>query len=217
MESFEDKKRSMIDLQLKSRGIKSSEVLAAMSTVPRESFVATENKNIVYNDCPIPIASGQTISQPYMVAMMTEALNLKSNDKVLEIGTGSGYQTAVLREITTAVYSIERIATLADTARNVLCSLGYDNIVIKVADGTLGWPEEEPFDAIIVTSGSPKVPKILINQLKDSGRMIIPVGTRSHQHIIRITRKNDYFNKEEMLSCVFVPLIGKHGWHENGI
>jgi len=173
-----------------------------MSNVPRERFVGPENLNNAYNDGPVSIGSGQTISQPYMVAIMTEALLLTECDKVLEIGTGSGYQTAVLREIATAVYSVERIATLAETARNVLCSLGYNNIVIKVGDGTLGWPEEAPFDAIIVTSGSPKVPEILLNHLNDGGRMIIPVGTRSLQRIVRITRTKDNFNTKEMLSCV---------------
>jgi len=202
MESFEAQRRSMIDLQLKSRGILSSKVLTAMSNVPRERFVGPENLNNAYNDGPVSIGSGQTISQPYMVAIMTEALLLTECDKVLEIGTGSGYQTAVLREIATAVYSVERIATLAETARNVLCSLGYNNIVIKVGDGTLGWPEEAPFDAIIVTSGSPKVPEILLNHLNDGGRMIIPVGTRSLQRIVRITRTKDNFNTKEMLSCV---------------
>ncbi len=217
MESFEAQRRSMIDLQLKSRGILSSKVLTAMSNVPRERFVGPENLNNAYNDGPVSIGSGQTISQPYMVAIMTEALLLTECDKVLEIGTGSGYQTAVLREIATAVYSVERIATLAETARNVLCSLGYNNIVIKVGDGTLGWPEEAPFDAIIVTSGSPKVPEILLNHLNDGGRMIIPVGTRSLQRIVRITRTKDNFNTKEMLSCVFVPLIGEGGWQENEI
>jgi len=217
MESFEAQRRSMIDLQLKSRGILSSKVLTAMSNVPRERFVGSENINDAYNDGPVSIGSGQTISQPYMVAVMTEALLLTDFDKVLEIGTGSGYQTAVLREITTAVYSIERIAALADTARKVLCTLGYDDIFIKVGDGTLGWPEEAPFDAIIVTSGAPGVPEILLNHLNDGGRMIIPVGSRSLQHILRITRNKDNFNTEKMLSCVFVPLIGEGGWQKNEI
>ena len=159
MDILEVKKKSMIDSQLKSRGISSFEVLRAMSVVPREKFVSSEFIEVAYNDGPLSIGSGQTISQPYMVAMMTEALMLSNNDKVLEIGTGSGYQSAVLREITTEIYSIERISSLAEKARKVLFSLGYRDLIIRVGDGTLGWPEESPFDAIIVTSGSPKIPE----------------------------------------------------------
>jgi protein-L-isoaspartate(D-aspartate) O-methyltransferase len=217
MDILEVKKKSMIDSQLKSRGISSFEVLRAMSVVPREKFVSSEFIEAVYNDGPLSIGSGQTISQPYMVAMMTEALMLKKNDKVLEIGTGSGYQAAVLQEIAAHVFSVERISPLAEHAWNVLASLGYTDIAIKVGDGTLGWPEESPFDAIIVTSGSPEVPETLLNELKDGGRMIIPVGSMSHQRIIRITRTKGNFNKEELLSCVFVPLIGEYGWHESEI
>ena len=217
MDILEVKKKSMIDSQLKSRGISSFEVLRAMSVVPREKFVSSEFIEAAYNDGPLSIGSGQTISQPYMVAMMTEALMLSNNGKVLEIGTGSGYQSAVLREITTEVYSIERISSLVEKARKVLFSLGYSDLVIRVGDGTLGWPEESPFDAIIVTSGSPKVPETLLSQLKDGGRMVIPVGSISHQRIIRITKKEGNFNKEELLSCVFVPLIGEHGWRESEI
>jgi protein-L-isoaspartate(D-aspartate) O-methyltransferase len=137
---------------------------------------------------------------------------LRKNDKVLEIGTGSGYQAAVLQEISSHIYSVERISALAENAKALLVSLGYSDIEIKVGDGTLGWPEEEPFDAIIVTSGSPSVPETLMSQLADNGRMIIPVGSRNNQRIIRITRSGDNYSKEEMLSCIFVPLIGKYGW-----
>ena len=217
MDILEAKKKSMIDSQLKSRGISSFEVLRAMSVVPREKFVSSEFIEAAYNDGPLSIGSGQTISQPYMVAMMTEALMLRKNDKVLEIGTGSGYQAAVLQEISSHIYSIERINSLAENAKALLGSLGYSDIKIKVGDGTLGWPEEEPFDAIIVTSGSPSVPETLMSQLSDGGRMIIPVGSKRHQRIIRITRTKGNFNKEELLSCVFVPLIGEHGWHESEI
>jgi len=185
--------------------------------VPREKFVSSEYIEAAYNDGPLSIGSGQTISQPYMVAMMTEALMLSNNDKVLEIGTGSGYQAAVLHEIAAHVFSVERIRSLAEHAGNVLASLGYTDIAIKVGDGTLGWPEESPFDAIIVTSGSPEVPEPLLRQLKDGGRMIIPVGSMSHQRLIRLTRTESNFNKEELLSCVFVPLIGEHGWRESEI
>jgi protein-L-isoaspartate(D-aspartate) O-methyltransferase len=217
MDISEVKKRSMIDSQLKSRGISSLEVLRAMSVVPREKFVSSEFIEAAYNDGPLSIGSGQTISQPYMVAMMTEALMLRKNDKVLEIGTGSGYQAAVLQEIAANIYSVERISALAENAKALLVSLGYSDIAIKVGDGTLGWPEEAPFDAIIVTSGSPSVPETLMSQLTNNGRMIIPVGSMTHQRIIRITRTEGNFNKEELLSCVFVPLIGEHGWRESEI
>lgn len=212
MDISEVKKRSMIDSQLKSRGISSLEVLRAMSVVPREKFVSSEFIEAAYNDGPLSIGSGQTISQPYMVAMMTEALMLRKNDKVLEIGTGSGYQAAVLQEISSHIYSIERIRSLAENAKALLGSLGYSEITIKIGDGTLGWPEEAPFDAIIVTSASPSVPETLMSQLADNGRMIIPVGSKNNQRIIRITRSGDNYSKEEMLSCIFVPLIGKYGW-----
>ena len=216
METLDVKKRSMIDL-LKSRGISSLEVLRAMSLVPREKFVSSKYLEAAYNDGPLSIGSGQTISQPYMVAMMTEALMLKKNDKVLEIGTGSGYQAAILQEIASYIYSVERISSLAENARKLLVALGYSDINIKVEDGTLGWPEEAPFDAIIVTSGSPSVPETLMSQLSNGGRMIIPVGSRNHQRIIRIIRSGDNYSKEEMLSCIFVPLIGKYGWDEKEI
>jgi protein-L-isoaspartate(D-aspartate) O-methyltransferase len=212
MDILEVQKRSMIDSQLKSRGISSSEVLRAMSVVPREKFVSSEYIEAAYKDGPLSIGSGQTISQPYMVAMMTEALMLRKNDKVLEIGTGSGYQAAVLQEIASHIYSVERISSLAENAKTLLGSLGYSDIKIKVEDGTLGWSEEAPFNAIIVTSGSPSVPETLMSQLSDGGRMIIPVGSRNHQRIIRIIRSGDNYSKEEMLSCIFVPLIGKYGW-----
>ena len=212
MDILEVQKRSMIDSQLKSRGISSFEVLRAMSVVPREKFVSSEFIEAAYNDGPLSIGSGQTISQPYMVAMMTEALMLRKNDKVLEIGTGSGYQAAVLQEIASHIYSVERISSLAENAKTLLGSLGYSDIKIKVEDGTLGWSEEAPFNAIIVTSGSPSVPETLMSQLSDGGRMIIPVGSRNHQRIIRIIRSGDNYSKEEMLSCIFVPLIGKYGW-----
>lgn len=217
MDTLDAKKKSMINAQLKFRGISSIEVLKAMSKVPREEFVSREYMQVAYNDGSLPIGSGQTISQPYMVAMMTEALMLKKNDKVLEIGTGSGYQTAILQEIAAHIYSVERISILAEHARKVLDSLGYSGITIKVGDGSLGWPEQSPFDAIIVTSGSPGIPETLMTQLCDNGRMIIPVGSRNHQKIIRIKRSGDNYKKEEMLSCIFVPLIGKYGWDINDI
>jgi len=217
MDAIDVRKKAMIDLQLKSRGISSSVVLNAMSKVSREYFVSSEYINQAYNDGPLPIGSGQTISQPYMVAMMTEALMLQEKDKVLEIGTGSGYQTAVLREIASQVFSVERIKSLAEHAGHILDSLGYSDITIRVGDGTLGLPDQAPFDAILVTSGSPAIPETLLSQSSDNGRMIIPVGSRDYQRIIRVIRSGNDYNKEELISCIFVPLIGKYGWADSDI
>lgn len=217
MDFLESAKKSMIETQLKSRGISNAAVLQAMRRVPRELFVGRENVRAAYTDGPVSIGCGQTISQPYMVAMMTESLQLKETDRVLEIGTGSGYQSAVLREITPYVYSIERIAALAERARNILYETGYGDIALKIADGSLGWIEEAPFDAIMVTSGAPMVPESLMKQLADSGRLVIPVGSRNHQQIFRITRDRERYVKEEMISCIFVPLIGQYGWKEDVI
>lgn len=212
---FESAKESMMEVQLKSRGISSGLVLYAMRRVSREKFISRENIRVAYHDGPVSIGYGQTISQPYMVAMMTEALQLSPTDRVLEIGTGSGYQAAVLREITPYVYSIERIPALAQKAGRVLADSGYGDIVLKTGDGSQGWAEKSPFDAILVTSGSPTVPRTLVRQLAECGRLVIPVGPRDHQQIVRITREKDKLKKEEMISCIFVPLIGKYGWHES--
>ena len=202
----------MVERQIKGRGVRDKRVLEAMRKVPRHLFLPPEKADQAYEDHPVSIGRGQTISQPYMVALMTEALELRGDEKVLEIGTGSGYQTAILAELAREVYSVERIPELADEARTRLEDLGYTNVHIRVGNGTLGWPEEAPFDAILVTAGAPKVPKSLKAQLADGGRLVIPVGSEFHQVLYRIRRRGDEFLEEPLTSCVFVPLIGEEGW-----
>ncbi len=180
--------------------------------MPRHVFVPPDLVDEAYEDHPLSIGKGQTISQPYIVALMTEALELEGNEKVLEVGTGSGYQTAILAELAREVYSIERIPELARDAERRLEDLGYTNVHIKVGNGTLGWPEEAPFDAIMVTAGAPKVPGPLKAQLADGGRLVIPVGSEFHQVLYRVKRQKDTFSEEALTSCVFVPLVGEEGW-----
>jgi len=205
----------MVDSQLRSRGIKDARVLKAMESVPRHLFVDEGLKDQAYSDSPLPIGENQTISQPYIVALMTEALELTGRDKVLEIGTGSGYQTAILAELAERVLSIERIAFLASRARKLIESLNYFNVAIRVGDGTLGWKDEAPFDGILVAAGSPEIPKTLIEQLAVGGRLVIPVGDRSSQQLIRVTRKSGDVKDlkiEDLGGCRFVNLIGEYGW-----
>lgn len=197
----------MVHQQLMSRGITDARVLAAMSKVPREQFVPAELRRDSYEDAPVPIGNDQTISQPYIVAFMTEQLRLTSNDRVLEIGTGSGYQAAVLAEMVAEVYSIEIIAALAKTAEANLVRLGYRNIHVKISDGYKGWPDAAPFDAIIVTCAPDKVPQPLVNQLKDGGRMIIPVGERFAQQLFLLEKKNGQLKQSATLSVRFVPMV----------
>jgi len=214
MIDYYDDRMNMVETQLRKRGIKDPLVLDAMQKVPRHEFVPAEHEKNAYLDGPLPIGLGQTISQPYMVAVMSEALKLKQGERVLEIGTGSGYQAAILAEIAGEVYSVERHGVLALRAENSLENLGYANIHIKVGDGTLGWPEEAPFDAIIVTAGAPFVSETLKTQLKDGGRLVIPVGSRWVQELLRITKEGNSFVQEDLLGCVFVPLVGEEGWGE---
>lgn len=205
----------MVDSQIRARGVSDSRVLAAMEKIPRHIFVDAGLTEQAYNDSPLPIDERQTISQPYIVALMTEALRLKGKEKVLEIGTGSGYQTAILAELAASVFSIERIASLAGKARRILDYLNYYNVAIRVGDGTYGWREESPFDAIIVAAGAPDIPGILVEQLDVGGRLVLPVGNRSTQELIRITRLSDDVNdvkKEQLGGCRFVNLIGEYGW-----
>jgi len=203
----------MVKTQLIARGIKDPRVLAAMGGVPRHLFVEQALWSEAYNDHPLPIGHKQTISQPYIVALMTEALELKWNEIVLEIGTGSGYQTAVLAELSNKVYTIERIRPLMIGARNTLSELGYTNILFKAFDGTIGWVPHAPFDAILVTAGSPQVPEPLLEQLSEGGRLVIPVGNRFSQELIKITRKDkDTYTRKQLGGCRFVDLIGVHGW-----
>lgn len=212
-EDLPEERSRMVDLQLRARGIRSEAVLRVMGTVPRERFLPPSRSREAYRDQALPIAHGQTISQPYMVAVMTEALNLSENDRALEIGTGSGYQTAVLSRLTRGVWSIERIPALLGEARRILEELGIENVQFRVGDGTLGWPEEAPFEAIVVTAGSPGIPETLKRQLApDGGRLVIPVGDRALQNLVRVTRNGDEFLEERLLACRFVPLVGAEGW-----
>jgi len=204
----------MVEGQLKGRGVSDEKVLAAFSKVPRERFVPEDYQQNAYDDYPIPIGNNQTISQPYMVALMTECLALKGEERILEIGTGSGYQMAILAEIAGEVYSVERIEELAKYAETVLSSIGYENCRIKVGDGTLGWEENSPYDGIIVTAGAPNVPKSLIEQLKDGGRLVIPVGGGFSQVLTVVEKKGKSITSRDICGCVFVPLIGKEGWSD---
>lgn len=212
MIDFSKTRSKMVDDQVVARGIKDQRVIAAMRKVPRHLFVEEALQGQAYSDHPLPIGDKQTISQPYMVALMTEALALTGKEKILEIGTGSGYQAAILAECAAKVFSIERIRSLAIRARKLLLDLGYFNVEIKFTDGTVGWNDESPFDAIMVTAGAPDIPQPLVDQLKVGGRMAIPVGDANIQDLIRITKTEDGIKKEDFGGCRFVKLIGKHGW-----
>jgi len=203
---------AMVERQLRARGIRDERVLAAMSRVPRELFVPPALRDKAYADGALQIGEGQTISQPYIVALMSEALGLEAGDKVLELGTGSGYQTAVLATMGAEVYTIERLPTLSLQARQILDRLGFRNIHYRVGDGTLGWPEAAPFDGIIVTAMAPSVPEPLLEQLADCGRMVIPIGTEERQMLKVVERHGDSFDYSDLCPCVFVKLIGKAGW-----
>jgi protein-L-isoaspartate(D-aspartate) O-methyltransferase len=207
-------REKMVKTQLIPRGIKDSRVLEAMTAVRRDLFVEEALVGEAYNDHPLPIGHNQTISQPYIVALMTEALGLKGDEKVLEIGTGSGYQTAILASLADKVYTVERIRPLMVKARNLLADLNYQNVLFKAFDGTLGWQEYAPYDAIIVTAGAPNVPQPLLDQLAEGGRLVIPIGNRFSQELIKVTRKLGSFTQENLGSCRFVDLVGVHGWKE---
>jgi protein-L-isoaspartate(D-aspartate) O-methyltransferase len=214
MTDYSKLRERMVKRQIAGRGVRSKKVLDAMRKVPRERFLPQGQGVWAYDDGPLPIGDGQTISQPYIVAYMTEALALEGGEKVLEIGTGSGYAAAVLAEIAADVYTIERIEGLADMASAVLDDLGYHNVHVRLGDGTLGWPEEAPFDGIVVTAGGPDVPDTLQHQLKIGGRLVIPVGTSSwYQELVRVTRVSETeFKTEDLIPVRFVPLIGEEGW-----
>jgi len=209
---FPKARLKMVEEQILSRGVKDLGVIGAMKKVPRHLFVEEALQNQAYSDHPLPIGEKQTISQPYMVALMTEALQLKGKERVLEIGAGSGYQTAILAELAEKVFSIERIRSLAIKARQLLYELGYFNVEIKIFDGTHGWREEAPFDAILVTAGAPDIPQPLIDQLGIDGRLVIPVGDAYSQDLIRVTQTKEGIKKEDLGGCRFVKLIGKYGW-----
>ena len=208
---FEAMRSRMVEDQLIPRGISDKKVLDAFRRVARHEFIPEEYWENAYADYPIPIGDGQTISQPYMVALMTECLALKNDDKILEVGTGSGYQTAILAEIVKKVYSVERFTSLAESSQKVLDRLGYKNCKIKVGDGTLGWEGFAPYDGIIVTAGAPGIPESLVKQLNDKGRLVIPIGRGTQ--VLTIAEKNgESLKMTEVCACVFVPLIGKEGW-----
>lgn len=204
----------MVKDQLVPRGIKDPGVLKAMGKIPRHLFVEEALVGEAYNDHPLPIGQQQTISQPYIVALMTQALELTGEEKTLEIGTGSGYQTAILAELSKKVYTIERIRSLMEKARRLLHELGYTNVLFSAFDGTLGWKAYEPYDAIMVTAGAPRVPEPLCEQLAEGGRMIIPIGDKFSQELIKIVRDKDRFRQKNLGGCRFVDLIGIHGWKE---
>lgn len=195
-----------------SSEISDRRVLEAMKRVPRELFVPPASRPYAYEDRPLPIGCNQTISQPYIIALMTQALELTGTEKVLEVGTGSGYQAAILAELARTVISTERFPALAEAAAKLLSELGYTNVKVKVAEDTLGWVKEAPYDAIIVTAGAPTIPNELIAQLTLGGRMVIPVGTRYMQKLCKITRNRDKNKMEDLGGCYFVPLIGQGAW-----
>jgi protein-L-isoaspartate(D-aspartate) O-methyltransferase len=206
-------RRKMVDEQLITRGIKDERVLETFYKVPRHRFLPQELWDNAYADYPIPIAEGQTISQPYIVALMTELLELSGTEKVLEIGTGSGYQAAILAELTAKVYTVERFEKLSKKAELTLKELGYSNIIIKVGDGTLGWPEESPFDRIIITAATARIPLPLTDQLHENGKLVVPLGESFSQVLTVAEKKNNKMQSREICGCVFVPLIGKYGLH----
>ncbi|RKX96144.1 MAG: protein-L-isoaspartate O-methyltransferase [Spirochaetes bacterium] len=205
----------LIDYELKPAGITDEKVLNAIRKVRREKFIPESLRNRAYGNYPLPIGENQTISQPYIVALMTQALEIDKNDKVLEIGTGSGYQAAILAELARIVYTVERIPSLLDRARTNLYSQGYDNIILVLGDGTQGLPEYAPYDKIIVTAAAPKIPEPLIEQLKGGGKMVIPVGDRFVQDLKLVEKAlNGRIYQKSLGGCRFVPLIGKEGWKD---
>jgi protein-L-isoaspartate(D-aspartate) O-methyltransferase len=202
----------MVREQVMDRGIKDPRVIAAMRKIPRHLFVPEALGGQTYGDSALPIGDGQTISQPYIVAFMTEALKLNGRERVLEIGTGSGYQTAILAELAERVYSVERVRALLERARKVLDRVHCRNVMTRLFDGSYGWAEEAPFDAILVTAGAPAVPEPLLDQLKVGGTMIIPIGERRTQTLIRVLRRPHGFSEEKLMECNFVALVGEFGW-----
>lgn len=209
---FARERERMVEEQLRRRGILDTLVLEAMGKVPREQFVEEALRDRAYGDHPLPIGEGQTISQPYMVALMSDLLQLTGDEKVLEIGTGSGYQTAVLAELARQVCSVERVPVLAARARATLERLGYTNVSVRIANGTCGWPEEAPFDRILITAAGPAVPPPLFDQLAEAGRMVLPIGDAISQTLTVVEKVNGVMRTKSETGCVFVKLIGQYGW-----
>ena len=211
---YRRQREAMVTKQIERRGISDPVVLAAMKKVPRHLFVSEALMDQAYGDYPLPIGENQTISQPYIVAEMTQALQLGKDDRVLEIGTGSGYQAAVIAEIAFRVYTIERIHALFVKTRGLFDQLKYHNIVTRYSDGTTGWSDQSPFDAIIVTAGAPQIPPVLVQQLAEGGRLIMPVGDQHVQELVKVYRDKDGLHQTTLGGCRFVKLIGEYGWHE---
>ena len=210
--NYEGARQKMLDSQIHARNVRDPRVLEAVRTVPRHLFVEEALRDRAYLDKALPIGEKQTISQPYMVAAMTEALELTGRERVLEIGTGSGYQTAILAELAESVFSVERIASFVPLARQRLESLGRYNVLIKVGDGTIGWSEHAPYDAILVAAAAPQLPRPLLEQLSVGGRLVVPMGPEESQTLMRIRRGEEGFHEEALGECRFVKLIGRHGW-----
>lgn len=210
-ESKNERER-MVKKQITSRGVKDKRVIEAMLHVPRHVFVESAYRHQAYNDYPLPVGHGQTISQPYMVAVMTELLELKGDEVVLEIGTGSGYQTAILALLCSKVYTIERIADLTKQARSRLENLGFRNVSFMVGDGSIGWSEYAPYNGIMITAGAPDVPNSLIEQLAENGRLVIPIGSEYYQVLNVVKKHKGRIYRKELFECTFVPLLGKEGW-----
>jgi protein-L-isoaspartate(D-aspartate) O-methyltransferase len=212
MGNLEKLRREMVDAQLIPRGIIDDKVLSAFRKVPRHEFVPENIRYSAYDDCALPIGEGQTISQPYMVAIMTELLKLKGDEKVLEIGTGSGYQAAILAELCKQVYTIERMEDLSRRAEKIIKELGYTNIEFFTGDGTEGHEKASPYDGILVTAGCPEIPSPLVDQLAEGGRLVLPLGNRYLQTLTLVTKEKGKIKVEGSIGCVFVPLVGKYGW-----
>lgn len=215
-ENFTEARHRLID-QLRLQGISDDRVLEVMAKVPRHRFVPRQELPRAYENGPLLIGHGQTVSQPYIVALMTQNLQLTGSERVLEVGTGSGYQTAILAELAEEVYTIERLQPLSDTAARNLAELGYDNIKFCVGDGTLGWPDGAPYHGIIVTAAAPKITDAWKEQMANGGRIVAPVGSRYGQTLIKSTKRDGRFVEESICGCVFVPLLGEQGWQEEGM
>ena len=210
----EKERLRMVETQIAARGVRDERVLSAMREVPRHLFVPESYQTAAYNDSPLPIGKGQTISQPYIVAVMTELLRLMPTDKVLEIGSGSGYQAAILGKLAQMVVTVERIPEVAEIARANLARVGITNVTVATGNGTIGYPEGAPFDGILITAATPSVPAPLIDQMAEGGRLVAPVGSRDLQELVRLTRKGERITRELFGGVVFVPLLGEHGWQE---
>lgn len=210
--SFDEQRERMVETQLKARGITDERLLNAFRKVPRHRFIPREFRRDAYADYPLPLGPGQTISQPYMCALMTSALRLHGHERVLEIGTGSGYQTAMLAELALEVFSIEWLPDLLPAVRERLIQLGYHNVQLMTGNGTLGWPAHAPYDAILVSAAAPDIPDPLLDELADGGRMVLPVGSQQAQTLVAVEKHGAMIHRQDMTSCVFVPLLGAHGW-----